>query len=49
MAATLDHFSDRLKAGAKADLLSLARLPFVKSRTALVTSILVSYRSIMAN
>ncbi|KAH6619643.1 hypothetical protein B0J18DRAFT_482223 [Chaetomium sp. MPI-SDFR-AT-0129] len=34
MAAVLDHFSDRLKAGAKADLLALARIPFVKSRTA---------------
>ena len=36
MAAILDHFSDRLKAGAKADLLSLARITFVKSRTARV-------------
>ncbi|KAI1821261.1 P-loop containing nucleoside triphosphate hydrolase protein [Xylaria intraflava] len=36
MAATLDHFSDRLKAGAKADLLALAKVTFVKSRTARV-------------
>lgn len=34
MAAALDHFSDRLMAGARTDLLSLAKLPFVKSRTA---------------
>ncbi|CAN8099124.1 unnamed protein product [Discula destructiva] len=36
MAAALDHFSDRLKAGAKSDLLELARIMFVKSRTARV-------------
>lgn len=36
MAAALDHFSDRLKAGAKADLLALAKITFVKSRTARV-------------
>ncbi|KAI0164766.1 P-loop containing nucleoside triphosphate hydrolase protein [Xylariaceae sp. FL1272] len=36
MAAILDHFSDRLKAGAKADLLALAKITFVKSRTARV-------------
>lgn len=36
MAAALDHFSDRLKAGAKADLLALAQITFVKSRTARV-------------
>lgn len=34
LAAVLDHFSDRLKAGAKADLLALAEITFVKSRTA---------------
>ncbi|KAL1841295.1 hypothetical protein VTJ49DRAFT_7240 [Mycothermus thermophilus] len=34
MAAILDHFSDRLKAGARADLLALAKITFVKSRTA---------------
>lgn len=34
MAAALDHFSDRLKAGAKSDLLALAKITFVKSRTA---------------
>lgn len=34
MAAALDHFSDRLKAGARADLLALAKITFVKSRTA---------------
>jgi hypothetical protein len=34
MAAILDHFLDRLKAGARADLLSLARITFIKSRTA---------------
>lgn len=33
---TLEHMSDRLKAGARADLLELARIPFVKSRTARV-------------
>jgi replicative superfamily II helicase len=36
MAAALDHFSDRLRAGAKADLLALAKIAFVKSRTARV-------------
>ncbi|KAH9902288.1 P-loop containing nucleoside triphosphate hydrolase protein [Xylariomycetidae sp. FL2044] len=36
MAAILDHFSDRLKAGAKADLLALSKITFVKSRTARV-------------
>lgn len=34
MASVLEHFVDRLKAGAKADLLALARIAFVKSRTA---------------
>ncbi|EGZ77129.1 P-loop containing nucleoside triphosphate hydrolase protein [Neurospora tetrasperma FGSC 2509] len=34
MAAALDHFADRLKAGARADLLSLSKITFVKSRTA---------------
>ena len=32
--AALEHMSDRLKAGARADLLELAQIPFVKSRTA---------------
>ncbi|KAF7559769.1 hypothetical protein G7046_g4365 [Stylonectria norvegica] len=36
MAAALDHFSDRLVAGARADLLALAKVPFIKSRTARV-------------
>lgn len=36
MAATLNHFTDRLKAGARSDLLSLAKITFVKSRTAYV-------------
>ncbi|KAI1637387.1 P-loop containing nucleoside triphosphate hydrolase protein [Biscogniauxia mediterranea] len=36
MAAILDHFSDRLKAGAKSDLLALAKITFIKSRTARV-------------
>jgi replicative superfamily II helicase len=36
MAAALDHFSDRLRAGARADLLALAKIAFVKSRTARV-------------
>ncbi|KAI1416041.1 P-loop containing nucleoside triphosphate hydrolase protein [Hypoxylon sp. FL1857] len=36
MAAVLDHFSDRLNAGAKSDLLALAKITFVKSRTARV-------------
>ncbi|KAI0508367.1 P-loop containing nucleoside triphosphate hydrolase protein [Xylaria bambusicola] len=36
MAAMLDHFSDRLRAGAKADLLALAKITFIKSRTARV-------------
>lgn len=40
MASVLDHFVDRLKAGAKTDLLELARIAFVKSRTAYVTPIL---------
>ncbi|RDW85015.1 putative DNA-directed dna polymerase protein [Coleophoma cylindrospora] len=34
LGAVLDHFSDRLKAGAKADLLALAEITYVKSRTA---------------
>lgn len=34
LAAVLDHFSDRLKAGAKSDLLALADITFIKSRTA---------------
>lgn len=34
--AVLEHMGDRVKAGAKADLLDLARIPFVKSRTARV-------------
>ena len=33
---TLEHMCDRLKAGARADLLDLAEIPFVKSRTARV-------------
>ena len=32
----LEHMSDRLEAGARADLLELAKIPFVKSRTARV-------------
>ncbi|KAL8945990.1 MAG: hypothetical protein Q9222_007556, partial [Ikaeria aurantiellina] len=36
MKSVLEHMSDRLKAGARADLLDLARIPFVKSRTARV-------------
>ncbi|KAI1469933.1 P-loop containing nucleoside triphosphate hydrolase protein [Daldinia caldariorum] len=36
MAAVLDHFSDRLNAGARSDLLALAKITFVKSRTARV-------------
>lgn len=35
-AAALDHFSDRLLAGARTDLLELAKIPFIKSRTAYV-------------
>jgi DNA polymerase theta len=33
-AAALDHFSDRLMAGARMDLLELAKVTFIKSRTA---------------
>lgn len=36
MAVALDHFTDRLKAGARSDLLDLAKITFVKSRTARV-------------
>lgn len=36
MAAALDHFSDRLLAGARTELLCLAKIPFIKSRTARV-------------
>ncbi|KAF4885254.1 DNA polymerase theta [Colletotrichum fructicola] len=36
ISAALDHFSDRLRAGAKSDLLALAQITFVKSRTARV-------------
>ena len=34
--SVLEHMSDRLRAGARADLLDLAKIPFVKSRTARV-------------
>ena len=34
--SVLEHMSDRLQAGARADLLDLAKIPFVKSRTARV-------------
>ena len=34
LAAVLEHMADRLAAGARADLLELSRIPFVKSRTA---------------
>ncbi|KAI6711803.1 hypothetical protein JHW43_005679 [Diplocarpon mali] len=34
LGAVLDHFSDRLRAGAKSDLLALAQVTYVKSRTA---------------
>ncbi|KAK0632277.1 P-loop containing nucleoside triphosphate hydrolase protein [Immersiella caudata] len=34
IAAALCHFTDRLKAGARSDLLALAKITFVKSRTA---------------
>lgn len=34
MAAVLDHMSDRLRAGARADLLEMAQVTFVKSRMA---------------
>ncbi|KAI1096206.1 P-loop containing nucleoside triphosphate hydrolase protein [Rostrohypoxylon terebratum] len=36
MTAVLDHFSDRLNAGAKSDLLALTKITFIKSRTARV-------------
>jgi replicative superfamily II helicase len=36
LAAVLEHMSDRLQAGARADLLELAQIPFVKGRTARV-------------
>ena len=32
----LEHMTDRLRAGARADLLDLARIPYIKSRTARV-------------
>lgn len=44
MAAALDHFSERLMAGARADLLSLAKIAFIKSRTASVTPYTVNGR-----
>lgn len=34
--AALEHMSDRLKAGGRAELLELAQIPYVKSRTARV-------------
>lgn len=34
--SVLEHMVDRLKAGARAELLDLARIPFVKGRTARV-------------
>ncbi|TAQ89791.1 hypothetical protein B7494_g1900 [Chlorociboria aeruginascens] len=36
LVAVLDHYSDRLKAGAKSDLLALAEVTYIKSRTARV-------------
>lgn len=36
LAAALNHFTDRLTAGARMDLLELAKVTFVKSRTARV-------------
>ena len=36
LAAVLEHMADRLRAGARADLLDLAKISFVKSRTARV-------------
>ncbi|KAI9758659.1 MAG: hypothetical protein M4579_002907 [Chaenotheca gracillima] len=36
LAAVLEHMRDRLEAGARADLLDLAKIPFIKSRTARV-------------
>lgn len=36
LAAALEHMGDRLRAGARADLLELAKIPFIKSRTARV-------------
>ncbi|KAL9014136.1 MAG: hypothetical protein Q9173_001192, partial [Seirophora scorigena] len=36
MKSVLEHMADRLQAGARADLLDLARIPFVKGRTARV-------------
>ncbi|KAF7544197.1 hypothetical protein G7Z17_g10152 [Cylindrodendrum hubeiense] len=38
MAAGLDHFSDRLVAGARTELLDLTKVTFIKSRTAWVIS-----------
>lgn len=35
-AAALNHFSDRLLAGARTELLELAKIPFIKSKTARV-------------
>jgi len=34
LAAVLEHMADRLRAGARADLLDLARITYVKSHTA---------------
>ncbi|KAH8815069.1 DEAD/DEAH box helicase [Xylogone sp. PMI_703] len=34
LSAILDHYSDRLKAGARSDLLALAEITYIKSRTA---------------
>ncbi|KAG6032425.1 hypothetical protein E4U19_007495 [Claviceps sp. Clav32 group G5] len=36
MAAALEHFTDRLMAGARTELLALSKVPFIKSRTARV-------------
>lgn len=36
LAAVLEHMADRLRAGARADLLDLARITYVKSHTARV-------------
>lgn len=34
LGVVLEHMADRLRAGARADLLELAKIPFIKSKTA---------------
>lgn len=48
MAAALEHFTDRLMAGARTELLALSKVPFIKSRTAYVYTAPLRYIPVLA-